>query len=159
MNVFIYFLRNNNDNQVFTLAALFITVFVICFLFFNKISYRCALGISGIKKNKIEGDGSTPSGIYKLIKLYYRKDRINFIKSDIKKKIIKKNIGWCDDIKSKFYNKEIKLPSSYSYEKLYRNDNIYDIIGILNYNINPTIKNKGSAIFIHIAKKNFTKTS
>ena len=60
--------------------------------------------------------------------------------------------------KSKFYNKEIKLPSSYSYEKLYRNDNIYDIIGILNYNINPTIKNKGSAIFIHIAKKNFTKT-
>lgn len=128
------------------------------FLFFNKIRYRCALGISGIKKSKIEGDGCTPSGIYKLIKLYYRKDRINFIKNDIREKKIKKNTGWCDDIKSKFYNKEIKLPSNYSYEKFYRNDNIYDIIGVLNYNINPIIKGKGSAIFIHIAKKNFSKT-
>jgi L,D-peptidoglycan transpeptidase YkuD (ErfK/YbiS/YcfS/YnhG family) len=60
------------------------------FLLFNKIKYRCALGISGIKKNKIEGDGATPAGTYKLIKLYYRKDRIDCIKSAIKKIIIKK---------------------------------------------------------------------
>jgi L,D-peptidoglycan transpeptidase YkuD (ErfK/YbiS/YcfS/YnhG family) len=128
------------------------------FLLFNKIKYRCALGISGIKKNKIEGDGATPAGTYKLIKLYYRKDRISFIKSAIKKIIIKKKTGWCDDIRSKFYNKEVKLPSKYSHEKFYRRDNVYDIIGILNYNIKPTIKGKGSAISLHLAKKKFAKT-
>ena len=128
------------------------------FLFFNKKKYRCALGLSGIKKNKIEGDGATPSGTYKLIKLYYRKDKINFIKSNITKKIIKKNTGWCDDVKSRFYNKEIKLPNKYSHERFYRNDNIYDIIGVLNYNINPIIKGRGSAIFIHIAKRKLTST-
>jgi L,D-peptidoglycan transpeptidase YkuD (ErfK/YbiS/YcfS/YnhG family) len=93
-----------------------------------------------------------------LIKLYYRKDKINFIKSNITKKIIKKNTGWCDDVKSRFYNKEIKLPNKYSHERFYRNDNIYDIIGVLNYNANPIIKGRGSAIFIHIAKKKFTST-
>ena len=62
-------------------------------------------------------------------------------------------MAWCDDPKSKFYNKQIKLPSSYNYEKLYRKDKIYDIIITLDYNTNPIIKNKGSAIFIHLAKK------
>jgi L,D-peptidoglycan transpeptidase YkuD (ErfK/YbiS/YcfS/YnhG family) len=128
------------------------------FLLFNKIKYRCAIGISGIIKKKIEGDGATPAGTYKLIKLYYRKDKIDFIKSDIKKIIIKKNTGWCDDIKSKFYNKEVKLPSKYSHEKFYRTDNVYDIIGVLNYNTKPIIKGKGSAIFMHLAKKKFSKT-
>ena len=67
-------------------------------------------------------------------------------------------MGWCDDPKSKKYNKLIKLPFSYNYEKLYRRENIYDIILVLNFNMNPVIKNKGSAIFIHIAKKNYKKT-
>ena len=67
-------------------------------------------------------------------------------------------MGWCNDPKSKKYNKLIKLPSLYSYEKLYKKENIYDIVLVLNYNINPIIKNRGSAIFIHIAKKNFKKT-
>ena len=62
------------------------------------------------------------------------------------------------DLCSKFYNKEIKLPTKYKHEKLYRNDNTYDIIAVLNYNTNPIIKNKGSAIFIHIAKKKYKKT-
>ncbi len=65
---------------------------------------------------------------------------------------------WCDDIYSKNYNNLVKLPFNYNYEKLYRKENIYDIIIVLNYNMNPVIKNKGSAIFIHIAKKNFKKT-
>ena len=67
-------------------------------------------------------------------------------------------MGWCDDPKSENYNKLIKLPSKFSYEKLYRKDNLYDLILILNYNISPTIKNKGSAIFIHIKNGNFKKT-
>ncbi len=67
-------------------------------------------------------------------------------------------MGWCDDTQSPKYNKIIKLPSSNSYEKLYKKENIYDIILVLNYNMNPTIKGKGSAIFIHVARKNYDKT-
>ncbi len=67
-------------------------------------------------------------------------------------------MGWCDDPRSDKYNKLIKLPSNYSYEKLYKEDNIYDIVLVLNYNMDPVIKNKGSAIFIHITKKNYKKT-
>ena len=71
---------------------------------------------------------------------------------------INKNMGWCDDPKSKYYNKLIKFPFKYKAEKLYRTDNIYDIILVLNFNTNPIRRGKGSAIFIHIAKKNYSKT-
>jgi len=67
-------------------------------------------------------------------------------------------MGWCDDPISRFYNRQIKLPSKYSHEKLYRNDDLYDLIAVLNYNTNPIIKNKGSAIFMHIAKNSYKKT-
>ena len=67
-------------------------------------------------------------------------------------------MGWCDDPKSKDYNKLIKLPINYRYEKLYRKENIYDLILVLNFNMRPIVKKKGSAIFIHIAKKNYKKT-
>ena len=86
----------------------------------------------------------------------YRKDRVK-IQSKIKKIIIKKEMGWCDDPNSRNYNKIIKLPSSYKYEKLYKKENIYDIIVVLNYNMDPIVKNKGSAIFIHVAKKKLQK--
>ena len=71
---------------------------------------------------------------------------------------IKKNMGWCDDPRSRNYNKLIKLPSNYKHEKLFKKENIYDIILVLNYNMRPIKKNKGSAIFIHVSKKNFRKT-
>ena len=67
-------------------------------------------------------------------------------------------MGWCDDPNSNHYNKLVKLPYEYNYEKLYKKENIYDIILVLDYNMNPVIKNRGSAIFIHIAKKNYKKT-
>jgi L,D-peptidoglycan transpeptidase YkuD (ErfK/YbiS/YcfS/YnhG family) len=67
-------------------------------------------------------------------------------------------MAWCDDPESKDYNKLIKLPSDFSFEKLYKKENIYDIVLVLDYNMNPIIKNKGSAIFIHVAKKNYKKT-
>ncbi len=67
-------------------------------------------------------------------------------------------MGWCDDPKSKLYNKLINFPFKYSAEKLYRKENTYDIILVLNFNLNPVRKNKGSAIFIHVAKKNFQPT-
>ncbi len=67
-------------------------------------------------------------------------------------------MGWCDDTRSKDYNKLVKLPSTYNYETLYKKENTYDIVVVLNYNMNPVIKNKGSAIFIHVARKNYKKT-
>ncbi len=67
-------------------------------------------------------------------------------------------MGWCDDPKSKKYNQLVKLPSKFNFEKLYRNDELYDIIIILNFNTNPIKKNKGSAIFIHVAKNNYSPT-
>ncbi len=67
-------------------------------------------------------------------------------------------MGWCDDQTSKSYNKLINLPFSASYEKLFKKENIYDIILVLDYNMNPIQKNKGSAIFIHVAKNNYRKT-
>ena len=125
---------------------------------FNNIKFRCALGKSGIGDKEIEGDNVTPRGIYKIVKIYYRKDRIKKITSKFKLIEITKIMGWCNDIKSKKYNQLIKLPTKYSHEKLYRKDNVYDLILVLNYNMNPTIKNKGSAIFIHVTRENYQST-
>ena len=128
------------------------------YLKYKKLKFPCALGKAGIKEKTIEGDNVTPKGIFKIIKIYYRPDKIKKIKTLIKKIKIRKNMGWCDDSNSRFYNQQIKLPTKFGHEKLYRNDNLYDLIVVLNYNINPIIKNKGSAIFLHIAKKSYQKT-
>ena len=129
------------------------------YLKYKNLKFRCALGNGGVKKKIIEGDNITPKGIFKIIKIYYRPDKIKKIKTLIKKIKIKKNMGWCDDPNSDFYNKQIKLPTKLSHEKFYRKDNLYDLIAVLNYNTNPIIKNKGSAIFIHIGKDLYKKTN
>ena len=125
---------------------------------YKKLKFRCALGKAGVKKKIMEGDNITPKGIFRIIKIYYRPDKFKEIKTLIKKIKIRKNMGWCDDPKSRFYNQQIKLPTKYGHEKLYRSDNLYDLIVVLSYNINPIIKNKGSAIFLHIAKNSYQKT-
>jgi len=127
------------------------------YLTFNNYKAKCSVGKRGIGQKRKEGDLITPKGKYKIKYIMYRKDRVK-IQSKIKKIIIKKEMGWCDDPNSRYYNKIIKLPSSYKYEKLYKKENIYDIIIVLNYNMDPIVKNKGSAIFIHVAKKNYKKT-
>ncbi len=128
------------------------------YLTYENYKVKCALGKRGIAFKRKEGDFVTPKGKYKIKYILYRKDRIKKINSKIKKIAIKKNMGWCNDSKSKNYNKLIKLPSVYNFEKLFKNNNTYDILIVLDYNMNPTIKNKGSAIFIHVAKKNYKKT-
>jgi len=128
------------------------------YIVFKESKFRCSFGKNGIGIKKKEGDGITPRGIFKLTKIFYREDKVKNIKTRINKFKIKKNMGWCDDPKSKFYNKLIKLPSKFGHEKLYRKDNIYNIVIVLNYNMDPIIKNKGSAIFIHVAKKNYKET-
>ena len=127
-------------------------------LLFKKLKFKCSLGKNGVTKNKVEGDKRTPSGVYRLKQVFYRADRINKITTNLKKIKIKKNMGWCDDPSSKRYNRLIKIPYKFSHEKLYRKDHIYDIVVILNYNMNPVVKKRGSAIFIHLTKKNYLKT-
>ncbi len=128
------------------------------YLKYKNLKFRCALGKGGVKKKTIEGDNITPKGIFKIVKIYYRHDKIKKIKTLIKKIKIKKNMGWCDDPNSRSYNKQINLPTKYGHEKLYRNDNLYDLIAVLSYNTYPIVKNKGSAIFMHITKNSYTKT-
>ena len=128
-------------------------------LIYKNLKYRCAIGKAGIKKKQKEGDNITPKGTFKITRVYYRSDKVKIISTSIKKIKINKYMGWCYDSKSPFYNREIKLPSKFSFEKLYRKDNLYDLLAVLNYNTNPVEKNKGSAIFIHIAKKRFKPTA
>jgi len=129
------------------------------YLKYRDLQFKCALGKAGIGNKKIEGDKITPKGTFDIIKIYYRSDRIKKLSSKFRLIRITKKMGWCDDPKSKKYNQLIKLPTKYSHEILYRKENIYDLILVLNYNMKPTFKNKGSAIFIHIAKRNYKKTA
>ena len=122
----------------------------------NKV--KCAIGKRGIGKKQKEGDQITPRGTFRIKNILYRKDKINYFRSVIKKTPIKKNMGWCDDPKSKDYNKLIKYPFNYKSEKLYRSNNIYDIILVLDFNMHPIRKNKGSAIFIHISNSKYSST-
>ena len=128
------------------------------YLKYKDFKFKCTLGKAGIGKKKIEGDNITPKGTFRIVKIYYRSDRVKKLVSKFKLNKITKKKGWCDDPKSKNYNRLINLPSQYRYEKLYRKDNIYDLILVLNYNFKSIIKNKGSAIFIHISRKDYQPT-
>ena len=121
-------------------------------LIFNKFRFRCVLGKLGIKKNKKEGDKTTPRGIFSLGKLYYRSDRIKKIETRLKYKVIKKYMGWCNNPNDKRYNKEFNLKSKKKGEKLFRKDHKYDMLIPINYNTNPTIPHQGSAIFLHLTQ-------
>jgi|TARA_B000000460_G_scaffold103250_1_gene72366 L,D-peptidoglycan transpeptidase YkuD (ErfK/YbiS/YcfS/YnhG family) len=129
-----------------------------CLLLYKGYKLKCSIGKMGTTNSKKEGDLSTPKGLFKLGILYYRKDRIKLIKCKIKKKVIKKSMGWCNDTRSKKYNREISFPFRYKSEKLYRSDKVYDIFINIKYNYSPTYKGKGSAIFLHLANKKYKAT-
>ena len=120
--------------------------------------FKCSTGRRGLKKSKKEGDKCTPIGLFSLGKVYYRPDRLDRPDTNLKIVPIKKNMGWCDDPKSKNYNREIRLPSKAKHEKLYKNDHSYDLLLVINYNTTKTIPYKGSAIFLHLAS-NYKKTN
>ena len=118
---------------------------------------KCSIGKKGINYKKKEGDKSTPKGKFSFGKVYYRADRIKKPRTILRTKIIKKDMGWCDDVSSKFYNKPIKINNKIRHEKLYRNDKKYDLLIPIEYNSKKPKKNKGSAIFIHLTT-NYRKT-
>ena len=127
------------------------------YLIVDEFKFKCSIGKKGLKSKKTEGDHCTPIGVFKIGKVYYRPDRIKKIDTMLKTKIIKKNMGWCDDPYNKNYNKEIVLSKKNKGETLFRNDNAYDILIVIEYNINKTKPFKGSAIFIHLTK-NYSPT-
>ena len=127
-------------------------------LSYGNYKVKCAVGKRGIGIKLKEGDLITPKGIYKITKIFIRKDRIKNLRTKIKTFPIKKNMGWCNDPNSKSYNKLIKYPFNSTFEKLCRKDNIYDVVVVLNYNMKPIVRNKGSAVFLHISKKNYSPT-
>ena len=129
------------------------------FLLYKGYKLKCSIGKSGITLSKKEGDLTTPKGLFGLGLLYYRKDKIKLLKCKIKKRAIKKGMGWCNDSKSKKYNQEISFPFKYGAEKLYRKDKIYDIFINIKYNQLPIVKGKGSAIFLHLSNKKYKPTS
>ena len=126
-------------------------------LLYDEFKFKCSIGKNGKTTKKIEGDNKTPKGLYALGPLYYRKDRLPKLSTKLKKIEIMKNFGWCDDVKSKFYNKPIKTNINVRHEKLYRNDKKYDLLIPIEYNSKRPKKNKGSAIFLHLTS-NYKKT-
>ena len=112
---------------------------------------KCCVGKNGLKSNKKEGDCATPKGLFKLKKLYFRKDRLGVPKTKIKKKIIKKNMAWCDDPKHKKYNEEIFISNKKYKENFYKINHVYDYLITISYN-EKKIPYKGSAIFLHLTE-------
>ena len=118
-------------------------------LIIDDFKLTCCIGKKGMRSNKREGDFSTPKGLFKLEKLYFRKDRIGIPKSKISKKKITMGLGWCDDPNHKKYNEEIFIYNKKNKENLFRKDHKYDYIITISHN-EEKIPNKGSAIFIHL---------
>tara|TARA_B100000989_G_scaffold293367_1_gene270665 strand:+ start:557 stop:1048 length:492 start_codon:yes stop_codon:yes gene_type:complete len=116
----------------------------------DDFEFKCSIGKNGLKRNKYEGDKCTPTGTFSLGPVYYRDDRIAKPDTELKTIKIDKLMGWCDDPSNSNYNRKIKLNKKNKGEKFYRMDNIYDIVLVVNYNTKKIIKNRGSAIFIHL---------
>ena len=118
-------------------------------LIIDDFKFRCCIGKKGLNYNKKEGDYSTPKGLFNLRKLYFRKDRVGVPKCKIDKKVIKKNMAWCDMSNDKKYNEEIQTHNKNLKEYLYRNDYKYDYLISISHN-QDKVPNMGSAIFIHL---------
>ena len=104
-------------------------------LIVDEFNFKCSIGKKGLKSKKTEGDNCTPLGIFKIGKVYYRSDRVKKPDTILKTKKITKNMGWCNDPYNKNYNKEIILNKKNKGEKLFRKDNTYDILIVIEYNI------------------------
>lgn len=122
------------------------------------LSFPCALGRSGLLPDKKEGDGGTPIGCYPLRHVFYRKDRVAIPETDLPLKAIGEQDGWCDDPMDRAYNTKVDLPYSARHEHLWRQDHVYDIVLVVGYNDAPVIPGKGSAVFVHVARLDFSPT-
>jgi len=127
-------------------------------LWLNQRQFRCAVGKGGFATDKREGDGCTPLGTWALRECWYRADRLSVPVTRLPKRLIAEDDGWCDDPAHARYNLHVKLPFSARHEKLWREEEVYDVIVPLGYNDRPIIPGAGSAIFLHVAKPDYTPT-
>jgi len=124
----------------------------------NHQRLRCALGAGGISKKRREGDGITPVGLFPLRQVFFRSDRIEGPETILPISALTQWDGWSDDPDDPYYNQQISLPSKDRHEVLWRGDHVYDLIAVVGYNDQPIIPGAGSAIFLHIAKPDFSPT-
>ena len=123
-------------------------------------TFRCALGVNGVieAKDKTEGDGKTPAGRWRLRYVMYRADHRPCPRTKLPVTTISFADGWCDDPAHRDYNCPVRLPFDASHEKLWRDDNVYNIVVVLGHNDDPPVPGKGSAIFMHVAKPDYSGT-
>ena len=121
-------------------------------------AWRCALGKGGIRRDKREGDGVTPVGLLPLRRVLYRADRVAAPRCRVAVEPIAPTDGWCDDPAHADYNQQVRLPHPARHELLWREDALYDIIGVLGWNDAPVERGRGSAIFLHLARPDLAPT-
>jgi L,D-peptidoglycan transpeptidase YkuD (ErfK/YbiS/YcfS/YnhG family) len=119
---------------------------------------RCALGRAGVSHAKREGDHATPAGDFRLLDGFFRTDIVLRRAWPLPMRPVRPSDGWCDDPESAVYNRRVTLPCRARHEKLWRADRLYDLVIVLDYNISPRRKNRGSAIFLHGARPDFAPT-
>lgn len=124
------------------------------------IEFRCAVGKGGMTEadKKCEGDGASPIGAWEMRRVFYREDKIAAPATQLPLVPIAKSDGWCDDPADPLYNRPITLPYPANHEKLWREDDVYDLIVELGHNDDPPVPGLGSAIFLHVAKPNYEPT-
>ncbi len=119
---------------------------------------RCALGRSGVAGDKREGDGATPAGTLSLTRVLYRPDRMAPPDTGLALAALGPKDGWCDAPEDASYNRQVRLPHGASCEALWRDDRVYDLIVVTDYNTAPATPWRGSAIFLHVARPGYAPT-
>jgi L,D-peptidoglycan transpeptidase YkuD (ErfK/YbiS/YcfS/YnhG family) len=123
------------------------------------LSLPCALGRSGRRSGKREGDGATPIGTFHLRQAFYRADRIQRPRTSLPLAALRSDDGWCDEPGDRNYNRRVRHPYPAGAEHLWRSDRLYDLVVVLGYNETPRVRGRGSAIFMHVAGENFVATA
>jgi L,D-peptidoglycan transpeptidase YkuD (ErfK/YbiS/YcfS/YnhG family) len=118
-----------------------------------------ALGRGGIRANKREGDGGTPRGDFRPLRLWWRADRHPRPRTFLPVRAIGPDDAWCEDPSDRHYNQQVKLASNQAGDRLRRDDHLYDYIVEIDHNTRPRIAGRGSAVFLHLARENFSPTS
>ncbi len=121
-------------------------------------TYICALGKGGIRALKREGDGATPLGAFHILSGFYRADHVRLRSAAVPMTQLIARSGWCDDVSDRNYNRFVELPYPASHETMLRNDALYDLVLVLDYNVKPRKKSLGSAIFFHVARAGYEPT-
>jgi L,D-peptidoglycan transpeptidase YkuD (ErfK/YbiS/YcfS/YnhG family) len=119
----------------------------------------CALGPKGVVRDKREGDGATPAGRFRLLWGYYRPDRRRPPAGAVALTPLRRDLGWCEDPTSPRYNRPIRLPAAEGADRMRRDDDLYDLVYVLDYNFTRRMKGRGSAIFLHLARPDLTPTA